>query len=110
MKVIPFQNYKTIYDDLKRNEKNLTDEIKNIVKRHTSMIDSLKKTKDRNLFMSLETQTAEIKKKHDSLKSNRKQTRETLIEFEFIVLLLIVLTFILFELSVLTLSVELTVR
>ena len=78
-----FQNYKTIYDDLKRNEKNLTEEIKNIVKRHTSMIDSLKKTKDRNLFMSLETQTAEIKKKHDSLKSNRKQTRETLIEFEF---------------------------
>ena len=78
-----FQNYKTIYDDLKRNETVLTNEIKNIAKRHTSMIDSLKKTKDRNLFMSLETQSSEIKKKHDSLKSDRKQTRETLIEFEF---------------------------
>ncbi len=78
-----FQNYKELYDNYQKNEANLTREIKNITKRHRDLTATLKKTKDRNLVLSFEKQSADIERMHTTLKKDRKQVREALQEYAF---------------------------
>jgi hypothetical protein len=78
-----FQNYKTLYDNYLQNEENLTREIKNIAKRHKDLTATIKKTKDNSLLKNFEKQFPEIEKKHATLLSDRKETREALKEYAF---------------------------
>ena len=78
-----FQNYKTLYDNYLQNEETLTREIKNIAKRHKDLTATIKKTKDTSLLKNFEKQFPEIEKKHATLLSDRKETREALNEYAF---------------------------
>lgn len=78
-----FQNYKTIYDSFVQADGNLTREIKNITKRHNDLTKTIKKTKDNQLLKSFEKQFPEMEKIHETLKRDRKQTRQLLQEYAF---------------------------
>jgi predicted NAD-dependent protein-ADP-ribosyltransferase YbiA (DUF1768 family) len=78
-----FQNYKLLYDETKEAETNITREIKNITSRHNSLVTTMKKTKDRNLFLSYEKQMAEMEKTHAELKGQRKLVGANIKDFEF---------------------------
>jgi len=78
-----FQNYKELYDNYQKNEATITREIKNIAKRHRDLTATLKKTKDRNLVLSFEKQSADIERMHTTLKKDRKEVREALEEYAF---------------------------
>jgi predicted NAD-dependent protein-ADP-ribosyltransferase YbiA (DUF1768 family) len=78
-----FQNYKKLYDDFVRADANLTREIKNITKRHNDLTNTIKKTKDHQLLKSFEKQFPEMERIHETLKRDRKQTRQLLNEYAF---------------------------
>ena len=78
-----FQNYKLLYDDILRNEQNLTREIKNVTKRYKDLEANMKKTKDHNLIKSFSKQSVEIEKMHTELKKDRKQARDILSDYAF---------------------------
>jgi predicted NAD-dependent protein-ADP-ribosyltransferase YbiA (DUF1768 family) len=78
-----FQNYKSLYEDFKSNEVNLTREIKNITGRFNALQTKMKTTKDRGLQLSFSKQSDDMKKMHEELKSDRKATKENLKDFEF---------------------------
>lgn len=78
-----FQNYKTLYDSFVQADGNLTREIKNITKRHNDLTKTIKKTKDNQLLKSFEKQFPEMEKIHETLKRDRKQTRQLLQEYAF---------------------------
>jgi hypothetical protein len=78
-----FQNYKSLYEDFKTNETLLTREIKNITGRFNTLQTKMKTMKDRNLLMNFSKQSDDMQKMHDSLKQDRKMTKENLKDFEF---------------------------
>jgi hypothetical protein len=78
-----FENYKTLYDNYKKRENEITREIKNITKRHNGLKDTIKNTKDRNLQLSYVDQSEEMQKTHKSLKEERKGVKELKQEVEF---------------------------
>jgi hypothetical protein len=78
-----FQNYKSLYEDLKTNETNLTREIKNITGRFNALQAKMKTIKDRNLQLSFSKQSEEMEKKHTTLKNDRAQTKANMHDFEF---------------------------
>lgn len=78
-----FENYKTLYDNYKQRENEISREIKNITKRHNGLKDTIQKTKDRNLQLSYVEQSEEMQKIHHSLKEERKGLKELKQEVEF---------------------------
>lgn len=78
-----FENYKLLYDDGSKAEENLSREIKNITKRHNDLETTMKKTKDRNLSLSYIKQSETMKQLHNNLKSQRKNIRENIKDFDF---------------------------
>ena len=78
-----FQNYKSLYEDFKNNEATLTREIKNITGRFNTLQTKMKTMKDRNLLLSFSKQSEDMKKMHEDLKLDRKNTKENLKDFEF---------------------------
>jgi hypothetical protein len=78
-----FQNYKTLYEDFKTNEASLTREIKNITARFNGLQTKMKTMKDRNLLLSFNKQSEDMKKIHEELKNDRRTTKENLNDFEF---------------------------
>jgi len=78
-----FETYKLRYDDLIDEEKKISQELKNITKRHNNLETTMKKTKDRNLSLSYIKQSEEMKKQHVDLKTRRKHMRINIGEYEF---------------------------
>lgn len=78
-----FQNYKSLYEDFKTNEATLTREIKNITGRFNALQAKMKTMKDRTLQLSFSKQLDDMKKLHEDLKQDRKNTKENLKDFEF---------------------------
>ena len=78
-----FENYKLRYDNLIDEEKKISQELKNITKRHNNLESTMKKTKDRNLSLSYMKQSEEMKKQHIDLKNQRKNVRVNISEYEF---------------------------
>ena len=78
-----FENYKSLYDNFKKRENEITREIKNITKRHNTLKDTIKQTKDRNLQLSYVQQSEEMQGIHKSLKEERKGLKDFKEELEF---------------------------
>ena len=78
-----FENYKGLYDNFKKRENEITREIKNITKRHNTLKDTIKQTKDRNLQLSYVQQSEEMQGIHKSLKEERKGLKNWKEELEF---------------------------
>jgi len=78
-----FENYKNLYDNFKERENEITREIKNITKRHNTLKDTIKQTKDRNLQLSYVQQSEEMQGIHKSLKEERKGLKDFKEELEF---------------------------
>ena len=78
-----FQKYKALYEEHKASEESLTLEIKNLAERYNALKPRVKNTKDRNLQMSLLTQSREIKTRHDELKKERLGIIALAKEYEF---------------------------
>ena len=78
-----FENYKSLYENFKKRNYEITSEIKNITKRYNSLEDTIKKTKDRNLQLSYVEQSGEMHKMHKSLKEERKELKDLKQELEF---------------------------
>ena len=78
-----FQNYKSLYEDSKNAEASLTREIKNITGRFNTLQTKMKTMKDRSLLLSFSKQSEDMKKIHENLKLDRKNTKENLKDFEF---------------------------
>ena len=78
-----FHQYKTMHDEFKTSEANLTREIKNITVRFNALQKKMKETKDRNLQLSFIKQADEMKIKHDNLKQERSNLKEIQNEFAF---------------------------
>ena len=78
-----FENYKNLYDNFKKRENEITREIKNITKRHNTLKDTIKQTKDRNLQLSYIQQSEEMQGIHKSLKEERKGLKNWKEELKF---------------------------
>jgi hypothetical protein len=76
--------YITLYQNIKTENNELTNELKTLVSRHKKLKEELKQTKDVTLQSQLLIRIEELQKKHKETKQLSNHSKQILTEFEFI--------------------------